>query len=48
MFFLKKFNFFKFKFLKSLLQVKIISNIVDFDNVDYEFVENFVRSIFSH
>ena len=48
MFFLKKFYFFKFKFFKSFLQIKIILNIVDFDNVNYKFIESFVRFIFSY
>ena len=45
---MKKFNFSRFEFFKLLLQIEIVSCIVDFDNDDYEFVKVFVRFFLSY
>ena len=45
---MKKSRFFKFEFFKFLLQVEVVSCIVNFDNNNYEFIEIFIRFFFTH
>ena len=46
--FLKKIYFSKFKLFKFFLQIKIMLNIVNFNNDNYKFVKTFVRFIFTY